>query len=181
MFCRSPELEYVGPVQLQDVTLLGVGGSQIAGFHKRGNNLRHPADDKVLAEYVKNAAMHSITHRTGIAIGTFDYRHHPAVSCRPEKFLEVHGKHLKVMLFRRNDDIIDVLLDRNQRAGFNVVVTSVGDKILDRLPRTWETLDFVKYDNTFARLELNMVGTKQIHEECIQVFQIIHEKALDVL
>ena len=125
--------------------------------------------------------MHSITYRTGIAIGTLDYRHHPAVSCRPEKFLEIHGKHLKVMLFRRYDDIIDVLSDRNQRAGFNVVVASVSYKIFDRLPRARETLDFVEYDNALARFELNMVGTKQIHEERIKVIQIIHEKALDVL
>lgn len=57
----------------------------------------------------------------------FDNGYERGVAGGPEEFVEVLGEHLHMMLFGRNDDVLDVLADGDERAGLDVVEASVLD------------------------------------------------------
>ena len=52
---------------------------------------------------------------------------------RPTEFLEIHGVHFDMALFRGNDNILDILLNGDQRASFYKIVATVCHQILNGL------------------------------------------------
>ena len=61
------------------------------------------------------------------------------------------------MLFAGDDNVLDVFLDAEKRAAFNVMVFAVCDKLLDGFARGGKALDLVKDDATFTFFEGYMV------------------------
>ena len=68
----------------------------------------------------------------------------------PHELLKVQGMHFHLMLFARNNDVLDVFMYSKKRPCFNVVVFSVFHQLLYRFPCNRESLHFVKYNAAFS-------------------------------
>ena len=55
--------------------------------------------------------------------------------------------------FAGNDNVLDVLLDREERAGFDVVIAAVFDQVFDCLAGRGIELHFVKDDGRFPLVQ----------------------------
>ena len=75
--------------------------------------------------------------------------------------------------FRWDENLLDVLLDGNQRTSLNVVVSAVLDKMLDGFTSPRETLHFVKDDDRLAAVKRYAVFRAEDYEESVQVVQVI--------
>lgn len=96
-------------------------------------------------------------------------------------FLKIERIHFQMPLLRWNDDVFDVFANRNQRAGFKIVVSSVCYQIFDAFTRFWKHLHFIEYDERFALVEFHTVKCRQKHEKGIQVIYVLLKIALDLL
>ena len=107
--------------------------------------------------------------------------HQGRASRRPEKLLEIHREHFDVALFRGNQDVLDVLVDGDERPRLDVVVAAVLHQVLDRLPGLREELDLVEHDQRVALVERHVRERRQVGEERVEVRQVLDEKILDAI
>ena len=109
-----------------------------------------------------------------------DERHRRLVSQSPEEFLEIHREHLDTAFFRRDQDVLDILVDRNQRTCLKVVIATVLDKMLDRLAGTGKLLDFIKNHETPVAWQVHVELREKIHEERVQIIEVFIKIPLDL-
>ena len=64
----------------------------------------------------------------------------------PTEFLEIHRVHVDGLLLRRDDYILHILVDGDERSRLYVIISPVLHQELDRLPGTGELLDLIEYD-----------------------------------
>ena len=147
---------------------------------ERRHGLRHSAHDEILPENIHDGFMQVASKRPPLREMLSDNRHRHRTPRRPHELLYIHWKHLKMPFLGGYHDVLDVLLNGNERPGLNIVIASVGDQILNRLPRPRESLHFVKYDNALPLGQLHIVGAQEIHEKRVKVLKILIEIALDL-
>ena len=132
-------------IKSQYVTLHLIHLFKIPRFHILGDSLRHTPDNQVLPEIIHCPTVESL-HRKAFVKPHPDIRHQHLVSHSPQKFLKVHRKHFDGMFFRRQHDVLDILLDGNQRACLYVIITPVCHQVFDGCTGTWTKLHFIEYD-----------------------------------
>ena len=97
------------------------------------------------------------------------------------EFLKIQRIHTQMTLLRGDDNILDVLLYRNKRACFDIVVSAVGNKILDALPCFGVHLHLVKDDKRLTLIQLHTVVGGQQHEERVKIVHVLGEIVLDLV
>ena len=98
-----------------------------------------------------------------------------AIVQSPAKLLEIHRVHGDAFLLRWNQDALGHRFQRNERAGLDVVVPPVGDKVLYELPRLGAELHFVEYDEGFPRIETGVVFEREAVEESVKIVRRIED------
>ena len=135
----------IGTVQGENVPFPGVGRLkaqiviQICRYA-----LRHAPDNHVLLEEQHGLPMDGLFKRLLLGETFLDICRKGLFATRPKEFLEIHGVHGDGVFLRGNENIRYVFLDADKRTRFDDVVTTVLHQRLDRLPRTGESLDFIK-------------------------------------
>ena len=102
------------------------------------------------------------------------------VAHSPTKLFVVHWVHTDALLFAGNEYVLRVLSDRNQRAGFDIIVTMIFHKRLNSLAGKWLELYLVKDDEGVAFDQLHTIDQLKPQENIIKVRDII-EEVLDLL
>lgn len=169
---------YAVPVQGQDAAFDPVHGHEVSFcLDKAHDGLRHPADDDVLPEKVHHHFVNQWAEGLPL-VEKFAYRR-PArfVARRPKELLKIHRVHLDVGFFGRDENVLDVLPDGNKGTRFDVMESSVCDKVLDSLPGSREVLHFVKDDDAVVFHEPDVGIGLQKPEERIKIVEIVVEKA----
>ena len=108
-------------------------------------------------------------------------RHGRRMACRPHELLEVHREHLEMPFLGRDDDVLDISVDGNQRPRLDVMVASVRDKILDQLPGFRTPLHLIKHDEAFSLVQNPSVGNHQQIEESVEVVGAVYNRINDAL
>lgn len=80
---------------------------------------------------------------------------------------------------RRDDDLLDVLLDRDERAGLDEVEATVLHEVFQRGPGRRELLDFVEDDERLTGNEFHLEERLDAHEEIVEVVEVFREELLD--
>lgn len=131
-------------IQLQNPAFGNIGCLEVLAIHVSKNGLRHPPNQNVLAKVIHDLPVKCC------AKGLLCFKTMPnqwicgLVSHCPEKFLKIQRKHLNVILFRRNNDILDILFQPNQRSCFKVIKPAIRYKIFDKLACSRILLNFIK-------------------------------------
>ena len=79
------------------------------------------------------------------------------------------------------DDTLDILLYRDERACFDIVVSSIGNEVFDTLPCLRVHLYFVKDDKRITLVKFHTVICGQQHEEGIKIVHMLDEIVLDLI
>ena len=79
-----------------------------------------------------------------------------------------------------NDDIAYVLLDGNERPGFNVIIPAIRHQILDSLPSTWKPLYLIEdqYRLTDRHIPYSC-QCLQFLKELVHIIKIINEQVFN--
>ena len=168
----------VRAIQGKYVALHRIHHLKIACFDEFRYGLRHPAHDHVLPEHIHDLAMHIRAERLHVRKPLAYERHCRHVTHSPEELLEVHGVHRNAVFLAWDENVLYVLVDRYERTGLNVVVTSVRHKMLYRFAGARELLHFVKDDKGISLYELGMCDAFKVKEESVQVIKILIEDPL---
>lgn len=144
-------------IQRYDGTLYTVHLFQIVGFKISGHSLRHTADKHIQPKIAHQLAVRGVTHGRPAVKTSLEQPDCGGVPQCPPELLVIHGKHVEFDFLARNQDVPDILTDRNQRTGFHVIISAVLYKILDCLPRLGCKLDFIENDDRLPFLQLDTV------------------------
>ena len=110
-----------------------------------------------------------------------DKRPRHLIAKRPKELLKIHGVHFQMTFLGRNHDVLDVLLDRHEGAGFHVVIAPVCHKVFDCSARFRTHLNLIKNDHRLAGIQLHVKVTGQVHKQRVQVIQIVRKELLDLI
>lgn len=91
----------------------------------------------------------------------------------PQKFFKVQGEHLQMFLLRWDDNVLDVLLEPDERACFQIIVATIRHKVFDELPCAGELLHLIKHDEGLPVIELDPEENGQLGEKHIEVGAVI--------
>ena len=177
----AAELLDVAAVQRQDIALHPVHFSEILFGNIRINRLRHASDQHVFAEKPFRFAMDGLRQRGFPLERGADGRGELIFTFRPKELFEVQRIQAKRSLLGRNDDALHVAPDGYERAGFEIVVPTVRNKLLDELPCRREALHLVEHDEGISARQRNARERLQVHEEGIHVRTIVAKQHLEVI
>ena len=180
MLQPSRELPDVVAIEIKHQTLRAFRRLDISPVRERLHRLRHSADDQILAEQFHRHPMIALPHRLSLCKAPADQLHDGFGPKRPEELFEIHGEHLNLHLFARNDDVVDILPYRHQGTCFKVMEAPVLDQVLNRLARTWESLHLVKDDERLPPDQPDPCARLQQHEELVEIVKFLLEKLLDL-
>ena len=62
----------------------------------------------------------------------------------PKELFKVQWKHLNVVFFGRNNDILYILFQSNQRSCLKIVKSAISYKVFNKLACSWILLNFVE-------------------------------------
>ena len=110
-----------------------------------------------------------------------DEIHRHIIALRPKELLEIHRIHLDPILLGRNDNLLHILIDGNERACLKIIVPPVRDQGLDRLTRPREPLNLVKYEQSLSLVKPNTIMCGKLQEERIQLLKIVLKQLPDIL
>ena len=63
-----------------------------------------------------------------------------------------------MFLLRWDDNVLDVLLEPDERARFQIIVATIRHKVFDELPCAGELLHLIKHDEGLPVIELDPEG-----------------------
>lgn len=159
-------------VEVEDRSLRPVDAGEVAATGEELHGLRHAAHGHVGAEVAHDTAMDRVGQRLA-RLERLPYgRRGDLVAHGPEVLLEVHGVHLRALLFGGDEDVLHVLADRYERAGLDVVVAPVLHEGLDGLAGRREQLDLVEYDGGIALGQALPLQQEEVAEERIEVADV---------
>ena len=162
-------------IQLQNPAFGNIGCLEVLAIHVSKNGLRHPPNQNVLTKVIHDLPVKCC------AKGLLCFKTMPnqwicgLVSHCPEKFLKIQRKHLDVILFRRNNDILDILFQPNQRSCLEVIKPAIRYKIFDELACSRVLLNFIKNDQRFPSVKRRCIEGCEFCEEKIKIIAIVDE------
>ena len=180
IFVSLCELRNIVPIQSQDAPLGFVGSLEVFPVQIGKDRLWHPAYQKVLAEVVHHFSVERRAKRFSCFKAMFNERYACLISHGPEELLEVHGEHFNMLLFGWNDDILNILLQADQRAGFQKVIPTIRYKIFDKLSGTGILLHFIEYNQRFPFVEHGGIERSQLCKKQIEVGAVIDKQIQDI-
>ena len=86
-----------------------------------------------------------------------------------------------MFLFRRDDNVLDIFLEPNERAGFQIVIPAVCHQIFNELPGAGVLLYFIKNNQGFSLVQRCRIEGGQFCKKEIQIRTVINEKIKDIL
>ena len=86
------------------------------------------------------------------------------VSDCPKKLFIIHRVHIDSAFFAGDQNVFHILLNRNQRARFNVVISMVFYQMLDCLTSERTKLNFVKDYDRLALYQIYMILKLELKE-----------------
>ena len=135
--------------------------------------LRHSSYKHVFAKKRHRLAMQVVGQR----LERFELRAnngcHRMLSHSPEKFLKVEGIEFERLLLGWDNNILDILPDRQQRASLEVIVAPICDKVFHHTASKGEHLHFIENDQTFPLMQLNPIVGGKIQEEGVEVIAVV--------
>ena len=161
-------------IEVEDHALFPVDLEEIAMLDKVLHHLRHSANQQVFAEIIHCLGMDGAKWPF-LFKAVFDERHHHLVAQSPKKFLEIHRIHLDAPLFRGNQYVLDILVDGNQRASLDVIITPVGHQMLDGRPRLRILLNLIEHNQGVALMQGHMKVQLELKKQLVAVMQIVVE------
>lgn len=78
-----------------------------------------------------------------------------------------------MFLLRWDDNVLDVLLEPDERACFQIIVATIRHKVFDELPCAGELLHLIKHDEGLPVIELDPEENGQLGEKHIEVGAVI--------
>ena len=111
---------------------------------------------------------------------THDVNGHFIAHC-PEKFLKIQREHLDAVLLRRNQNLrfFRFLGNAGKRAGFDIVIATVGKQRFERLPCQRVQLNFIENNQRLPRIELCAVLHLNDIEKVVKIQQTVDEQIAD--
>lgn len=106
--------------------------------------MRHTSHEHVFTYEAHCLFMQGIRQRPQRSVGVSENVDKRLLVDGVEKFLEVERMQTQAFFFRRNQDAVNVLLDRKQRSGFDAVKTRIGRNVLDEGACKWKVLDIAE-------------------------------------
>ena len=91
----------------------------------------------------------------------------------PSEFLIIHRVKSDAFLLTWNRDILRVLFDADERTCFNVIVTTVLDKVFYCLPGKGAFLHLIKDNDRLPLFQYYVIQGLQLKKDIILVHQII--------
>ena len=140
-----------------------------------GDGLRHAAHAQILAIAFQHGRMQRAKGLSRIETFPRESNGH-IVTQRPAEFLEIHGEHFDPLFLRRNQYVGSGRLQRHKRTRLDVIVSPVGDKMLNHLPRLWTQLHLVEHDQALAREELRPVFQGKRSKEPVQIMRSVKNR-----
>ena len=93
----------------------------------------------------------------------------------PQEFFVIHGIHIDPAFLTGNQDVFHILFNRDEGAGFNVIIAMILDKVLDCLACRRAKLDFIKDDDGIPLNQVYMIKKLKLKEEIIQIGNILKQ------
>ena len=167
-------LLYIIPVQCQYVSFFHIGHFEVpVVLQIRRQTFRHTAHNHVLAEQQHSLGVNPLFQRYLFIKALADICHQWLFIHSPSKLLKVHGVHKQCPLFRRNGNIIYILLYGDQRARLYIVEPSICNQILYRLPGFRKLLYLIKYDNGFFWIKPHTIFRRKNKEKGVEIIHVI--------
>ena len=86
-----------------------------------------------------------------------------------------------MFLLRWDDNVLDVLLEPDERTGFQIIVAPIRHKVLDKLPCAGELLHLVKHDEGLSVVKLCSEEDGQLGKKHIEVGAVIFKDVQHIL
>ena len=177
--CR--EFRNVLPIQIQNPPFYRVGCGKIPPVEIRKNRLRHTADKHIPTEIIQNFSVNRLTER-GQRLKAPPYKRICRfVPERPKKLFKIKREHFEMFLFRGNYNILHVLFKTNQRACFNIIVTSVRNKIFYQLTSFRKLLNLIKDNKRFSFIKSCRIKRRKFCEKHIKVCAVVFKNIKNAL
>lgn len=87
----------------------------------------------------------------------------------------------QAFFFRRNQDAVNVLLDRKQRSGFDAVKTRISRNVLDEGASKWKVLDIAEKQQRFFRVKRDVIYGGKVLVEPLDVCAQFQKERLQVV
>ena len=152
-----------------------INGAQIIAPEVFADCLRHPADEHVKAKITQQLSVDEIAQRHASIECVTEHGDGVFISECLAKFFIIQRVHVDSGFFAWNDDVFHVFSDRYQRACFDVIVTSVGDKVFDCLTGKRLELHFIKDDGRKAFMKLCFIQELELEEKAVKIVHIAEE------
>lgn len=125
--------------------------------------------------------MHGIRQRPQRSIGVLENVDKRLLVESAEKLLEVERVQAQAFFFRRNQDAVNVLLDRKQRSGFDAVKTRISRNVLDEGASKWKVLDIAEKQQRFFRVKRDVIYGGKVLVEPLDVCTQFQKERLQVV
>ena len=86
-----------------------------------------------------------------------------------------------MFLLRWDDNVLDVLLEPDERACFQIIVATIRHKVFDELPCAGELLHLIKHDEGLPVIELDPEENGQLGKKHIEVGAVIFKDVQHIL
>ncbi len=97
------------------------------------------------------------------------------------KLLKIQRIHIQMTFLRRNDDVFYILLDGDQRACFDIVISAVGNEIFNTFSCLWVHLHLVKNYKRLTFKQFHTIICGQEHKKRVEVIHMLLKIALDLI
>lgn len=131
-------------IEIKNLSLLKIGFCKGMSLRKNIDDMRHTSHEHVFTYEAHCLFMQGIRQRPQRSVGVSENVDKRLLVDGAEKFLEVERMQTQAFFFRRNQDAVNVLLDRKQRSGFDAVKTRIGRNVLDEGACKWKVLDIAE-------------------------------------